>query len=549
MHPAPAPRDAQWDAHVQSYLASYFAAHPDFAVYQGRHEFDGQLPDWSREGIGAEIDRLHGDRRATLAFDPASLDEGRRFEREALLAQVDRDLFWLETARSPFRNPYWYADALDPNVYEAREYAPLEQRLEAYIAYAREVPRAVAQIRANLETPLPRTYVDIGRTALGGLAAHYDAEVPLTFAPVESARLQSELREANAGAIRSVRELDAWLAGQVSATSDGYALGPDLFAEMLLRTERTNVPLDRLAEIGGADLERNLTALAEACAVYAPGEPVARCVARIQEDKPPGSPVEAARAQLGGLETFVRDRDLVGIPGDEQALVEEAPSYRRWNSAYIDIPGPYEKGVPAIYYIAEPDPAWPPEERRAYLPGACDLLFTSVHEVWPGHFLQFLHSNRCPSEISRVFVSYAFAEGWAHYSEELVCEAGLGDGHPAVRIGQLLNALVRNVRFVCAIGLHTGGLQVADCERMFREKAFQDPGNARQQAARGTFDPAYLNYTLGKLMLLKLREDWMARRGRGASLRTFHDRLLSYGGPPIPLVRAAMLGDDAGSPL
>jgi uncharacterized protein (DUF885 family) len=259
--------------------------------------------------------------------------------------------------------------------------------------------------------------------------------------------------------------------------------------------------------------------------------------------------VEAARAQLGGLESFVRDHDLVGIPGDEQALVEEAPSYRRWNSAYIDIPGPYEKGIPAIYYIAEPDPAWPAEERRAYLPGACDLLFTSVHEVWPGHFLQFLHSNRCPSEIGRVFVSYAFAEGWAHYSEELVCEAGLGDGDPAVRIGQLLNALVRNVRFVCAIGLHTSDLQVADCERLFREKAFQDPGNARQQAARGTFDPAYLNYTLGKLMLMKLREDWMRLGGKGASLRQFHDRFLSYGGPPIPLVRAAMLGPDAGSAL
>jgi hypothetical protein len=462
---------------------------------------------------------------------------------------VDQDLFWLETARSPFRSPFFYADALDPNTYVAREYAPLEERLRAYTAYAREVPRFTAHLRANIETPLPRSFAEVGRVALGGLADYYANDIPLAFATVANPKLQAELHAANAGAIAAVREVDAWLATEQARGTERFALGGELFSEMLRATERVDVPLERLAEIGREDLEANLAALAEACAEQAPGDSVSRCVARVQAVKPSGSTDEAARAQLAGLRRFLVERDVVSIPGTEEARVDEAPPHRRWNSAYIDIPGPYENGLPAVYYIAEPDPAWPEEERLAYLPGASDLLFTSVHEVWPGHFLQFLHSNRVPSLFGRVFVGYAFAEGWAHYAEELVIEEGLGEGDPGVRIGQLLNALVRNVRFVSAIGLHTGGLSVADCERMFRERAFQDPGNARQQAARGTFDPAYLNYTLGKLMLKKLRTDWMGRHGVQTTLKAFHDRFLSYGGPPIPIVRAAMLGPQAGPAL
>jgi hypothetical protein len=542
-------RPGDWDTFVESFISGYFKARPDFAVYQGRHEFDGQLPDWSAEGIAAEIRRLHGQQAKAMAFDAAGLDERQRFEREYLLAQVDKDLFWQESARWPFRNPYWYADALDPNVYVSREYAPLEQRLAAYIAYARAVPRALSQIRANLETPLPRTYVQIGRTTFGGLASYYQKDVPVVFASVQDSRLQAELRDANTGAIQAMQELDAWLAAQEPSSTDDFAMGPTLFAEMLRRTERVEIPLDRLAEIARTDLEQNLAALREACTAFAPGDSIQACVARSQAMKPREEPVAAARSQLEGLRRFLVEKDIVGIPGQEQARIEEAPPYKRWNFAYIDIPGPYEKGLPAIYYIAPPDTAWSEAERRAYLPGETDLLFTTVHEVWPGHFLHFLHSNRSTSKFGRLFVGYAFAEGWAHYAEELMWETGLGNGDPNVHIGQLLNALVRDVRFMCAIGLHVQDMSVEACERLFREQGLQDPGNARQQAARGTFDPAYLNYTLGKLILRKLRDDWTGSRGGRAAWKDFHDRFLSYGGPPIPLVRNAMLGADAGPPL
>lgn len=228
----------------------------------------------------------------------------------------------------------------------------------------------------------------------------------------------------------------------------------------------------------------------------------------------------------------------------------ESPPYRRWNFAYIDIPGPYEKGLPSTYYVAPPDPSWSKAERDAYIPSNADLLFTSVHEVWPGHFLERLHSKRSPSKFGQVFsASTAFTEGWAHYTEEMMWEAGLGNGDPETHMGQLLNALMRNVRYLSAIGLHTKDMTLEESQRMFRELAYQDIATARQQAARGTFDPAYLSYTLGKLMIRKLREEWTASRGGRKAWREFHDKFLSYGRPPIPLVRTAMLGPTAGSPF
>jgi uncharacterized protein (DUF885 family) len=202
--------------------------------------------------------------------------------------------------------------------------------------------------------------------------------------------------------------------------------------------------------------------------------------------------------------------------------------------------------MPSVYNIAPPDPTWPPADQLAYMPGKSVLLFTSVHEVWPGHFLQFLHANRSPSLFGQVFVGYAYAEGWAHYSEEMMWDAGLGAGAPDVHIGQLVEALLRDVRFVCSVGMHTQRMSVAECETLFREQAHTDPGSARQQAARGTFDPAYLNYTIGKLMIRKLREDWTATRGGRQAWKAFHDAFLAYGGPPIPLVREQMMGKGSG---
>ena len=538
-----------WDRLVRSFLDGYFEAHPVFAAGAGRHEFDGRLPDWSLEGLEAEKARLRAERARAQEIDPATLDERRAFEREILMAVVDADLFWLEAAEWHRRSPLFYAGRLDPNLYLSREYAPLEQRMRAYTSYARAVPKAAGQVRANLRTPMPRTYAELGEMSFNGMAGYFESDVPAVFAAVEDPDLQAEFRQANAGAARAIRELGGWFHDQIPpADRDAgeFRLGAELFSRMLWETERVDVSLADLEEAGRRDLERNLAAMREACAAYAPGLSIKDCLDRVETRKPAGGPVEGARRQLAKLRRFLEEKQLVSIPGREEARVEEAPPYQRWNSAYIDIPGPYDRHLPSIYYIAPPDPSWTPEEQAHYIPGEADLLFVTVHEIWPGHFLQFLHSNRAESELARLFVGYGFAEGWAHYSEELMWEAGFGDGDPYVHIGQLQNALLRNVRYVVALGLHTGSLTLDEAERMFREQAFQDPANARQQAARGTFDPAYLNYTLGKLMVRKLREDWTASRGGRAAWREFHDRFLSYGGPPVPVVRKAMLGTDAG---
>lgn len=534
--------NSQWQDTVEAFINGYFQRYPTQAASAGKHEFDGKLPDYSAAGLKATADWLHAQRTAVAAFSNDYLDGVQRFQRDYLLAAIDGQLFWLEESGFPAKNPAYYAGDLSPSMYLTRPYAPLPQRMAAFVQYQEALPAAVAQIRENFKPPLPASYVELGVNTFGGYATFFKNDVPAIFAEVKDEALQERFTAANAGAVKATQELADWFASQRATSTQGFAIGAEKFSRMLKATELVDVTLPELKAAGEADLARNLASLSVACAEYAPGRSTAACVAKAAAQKPSGGPVEGARAQLDSLRQFVVDKDLVTIPGTEQAKVDAAPPFNRWNFAYIEIPGPYEKGLPSVYYIAPADSTWSKSEQDAYVPGRAHLLFVSAHEVWPGHFLQFLHSNRADWKFGQLFVGYAFAEGWAHYTEEMMYDAGLGAGDPEMHIGQLSNALLRDVRFLSAIGLHTGGMSLAESERMFREKAFQDPGNARQQAARGTFDPAYLNYTLGKLMIMQLREDWTAKHGGRAGWKAFHDQFLSYGGPPIPLVRAQMTG-------
>jgi uncharacterized protein (DUF885 family) len=537
-----APRET-WPAFMARHIEQSLRANPAFAVTQGRHAYDGQLPDWSETGLQAEKARLRSAISAALAFNPRQLSREQRFERDYLIARARGDLFWLETADQPHTNPaYYVGNGLDPSTYVTRPYAPVATRLRAYIAYLRAVPRAAQQIRANLRTPLPISFIDYGKSAFGGFAEYYPGDGTRAFAEVRDPALQAQLRDASRDAARAMSGLAAWLESQRATATTNFALGPERFARMIRDTEMVDVPLAELERIGRADLARNQRALQAACAQYAPGATIPACMERMNANKPAGGPVAAARRQLPTLRAFIVQHDLVSIPGTEQAHVEESPPYNRQNAAYIDIPGPFERGLPSVYYIAPPDPSWTPEVQAGFIPGEDDLLFTSVHEVWPGHFLNFLHANRSPFTFGRVFVGYAFAEGWAHYAEEMMWDAGLGAGDPEVHIGQLSNALLRDCRYLSAIGMHTGTMTQEQSRQMFRDQCYQDEGNARQQAARGTYDPAYLNYTMGKLMIRRLRDDWIRTHGGRRGWKAFHDRFLSYGGPPIPLVRAQMMG-------
>lgn len=537
---APAQRP-DWDSYVNELIEGYLPLHPSFAVGQGRHEFDGRVPDYSPAGLQTLLAWLDSQRDKLAQFDGADLSESQRFQREYVRANLEAEAFSLRELRLPAKSPMFYlGSGLDPSTYVTTPYAPVAKRAEAFIAYLEKVPSAVAQMRANLELPMPKTFVDYSMVSFKGMAEFYKKDAVLAFAEANDPALQARLREATEPAAKAMLELSAWFGSQTSFAEKGYVLGADRFRTMLAHAEGVTTSLEELEAIGRADLQRNSEALRAACARYAPKLSIQKCVDKLNADKPQGGAVEGARGQLQELRSFVQKHDLVSIPGSEEAKVAEAPAYQRQNFAYIQIPGPYEKNLPSVYYIAPPDPRWTKAEQDAYIPGKADLLFTSVHEVWPGHFLQFLHSNRAAWRFGQLFVGYAFAEGWAHYAEELMVEQGIAENAPDLHIGQLSNALLRNVRFLCAIGLHTQDLSVAQCEQMFKDKAYQDAGNARQQASRGTYDPGYLNYTMGKLMIRKLRQDWQAENP-GKSLREFHDAFLAHGGPPIPLLRAQLL--------
>jgi hypothetical protein len=546
---------AAWNDFAAAFIESYFKSHPFFAAQQGRHEFDGQMADWSAAGFQTEIDRLKTLRTQAAGISEEPLEPAQRFEREYLLSVMDGELFWLDQAKAPFKNPAWYINNLDPELYVSREYAPLEKRLTGYLGYARAIPRIAEQIKANLQTPLPKPLIERGIAGFGGFAEFYRNDVPKVFASIKDEQAQKDLVEANSAAAKAMEDLKTWLVSERKKGTDSFALGETVYAAMLKQTERVDVPIADLEAIGRADLERNTAALKAACGEFLPKGTLRACIDKMSANKPKDGAVDGARAMLKDLKAYIVGKDIVTIPGTEEALVAEAPPYNRGNFAYINVPGPYEKGVASVYNISPPDPKWPLKEQQAYIPGIANLTFTSAHEVWPGHFLQFLHANRNPSKIAALWVGYAYAEGWAHYCEEMMWEEGYGNGSAEIHVGQLKDALLRDVRFLSSIGLHTHGMTVAQSEKMFLESAYADPGNARQQALRGTYDPAYLNYTLGKLMIRKLRADWVAQKISGdvkapngpadpvKDWKAFHDAFLSYGGPPIPLVRKAMVGD------
>lgn len=535
---------ASWGDFTKTSIDQWLAVDPAFAVYQGAHQFDGKLPDWSDAGLKARTAFLH-----KLIDDAAAYDDltgADAFERDYLVQVAKKELFWIEDADQPHSNPAWYINGgLDPNVYVSREYADKPARMKAMIAFFEAIPQAAKNIRANLKTPLPASFVKLGVAGFGGFADYYKLDARAAFADVQDAELQAQFAKASDNASAAMAELRDWLKAQEGSATQDYALGAERFSRMLKATEAVDTPLDELERAGRADLVRNQKALTEACAQFTPGASIPDCLIEFTSHKPGGGPVAAATRQIPELNAFVRAHNLVTIPGTQQALVRESPPYNRQNSAYIDPPAPLEKGGASIYYITPPDPSWSKEKQDAYIPADKHLIFTTAHEVMPGHFLQFLHSNRSTSLIGRLFVSYSFAEGWAHYTEEMMWDEGLGNGDPEYHIGQLSKALLRNCRYLSAIGLHARGMTQEQAATMIREECYQDAGTADQQAARGTYDPAFLNYTLGKLMIRKLRDDWTASRGGRKALKEFHDTFLSFGGPPVPLVRQAMMKEDS----
>src|ERR1700688_1876239 len=322
-----------WNKITAGFIQSYFAARPFFAAQSGRHEFDGQLSDLSNHGLRREIARLHDERNQIAGVDPKTLEPRERFDREYLLAVVDKDLFWLEKAKFPFSNPGWYIDSIDPDMYLNRDYAALDVRMKAYIKYARGIPKMVNDIKANLQSPLPKTYVELGIAQFGGLAEFYSKNVTPIFASVTDPDLQKQLSEADTAAAQAMDALKRTLEEDRKQANDKFALGPDLYAQMVLKTEGVGLAVDQIEAAGRADLDRNTAALKTECGTYAPKATLAQCVAKMSGHKPKDGAVEAARAQLAMLKDFIVKNNVVSIPGTEEAMVTEAPVYNRANAA------------------------------------------------------------------------------------------------------------------------------------------------------------------------------------------------------------------------
>src|SRR5262249_29799394 len=349
----------------------------------------------------------------------------------------------------------------------------------------------------------------------------------------------------------ALADMDAALAqfGRTVAArepTDDFALGEKDLLDYLDATEGVRVDLATLRRIADEALARDSQAIAAAAGAVDPAGDVAAVVRRLP--RPPVDGVVAAAArQAQEMRRFLVDKDIVTIPADDPAEVRETPPFMRWNFAFLDSSGAFEpRPLPSFYYVTPPEPDWPREKRLAFLPSEVDLLFTTIHEVWPGHFLHKLHIDRNPSRILKSFCSYQMSEGWAHYAEEMMWDQGVGGGDPKVHIGQLTNALLRDVRFASALGLHAGGMSVAGSARLFLTRAYAGDEEAMQQAVRGPSDPLYFNYALGKVIINKLRADWMKATGKG--LKAFHDAFLDHACAPLPIIRREMMGE-AGSLL
>jgi len=529
-----------WPQFAEKFLQDTHDSLPHVAVARGLHEFDGVQTDYSAAGIAARI-RLFGN-----AIEQANSYELAQpqwqYDRELLLWYARSQLFWLTQAKQHARNVTSYFGALSPDIYASRDYAPLPQRFEALIKHTRNIPNLVRQMRANLATPLPKPHLERAQAYFAGMVEYYENVLPQLFSEVSSTQQQQQFSDASQAAMHAFRNTLVWLQQQQNTAQDNFRLGPDLYLTMLQQTQRVDMTLAEFKMLGERELQRNTNSLELACQEFGDFENLSACIAAMRQHKPTLGTVERARQQLVELQRFVQAQDLVSIPVPGQAQVAVAPPHRRGNLAYINLRGPYEdERVASTYYVAPPNPSWSPAEQLAYTPAEADLMYISIHEVWPGHYLHGLYLATNTSSLRAVLGSGGFKEGWAHYSEELMWEVGFGAQDPRLRIAQLYYALLRNVRYLCSFGMHVENMSQQACQQLFVDKAFQDPGNARQQAARGTYDAGYYVYTLHKILIRKLREQWSAGRADVGVWKAFHDELLSLGAPPTSLAAQYLL--------
>jgi uncharacterized protein (DUF885 family) len=373
--------------------------------------------------------------------------------------------------------------------------------------------------------------------------------VPEAFANVEDKALLEEFKRANDAVISALADYKTWLQDELLERSTGeYAIGEDTFRRKLAADEMIDISLDELLAIAERDLRKNQAAFAETARLIDPKRTPKEVLASVEANHPPASKLlSITQAELDALGRFMTDRHLVTVPAAAPARVQETPPFlRATTSASMDIPGPFETVATEAYYnMTLPDPKWPAAETNEFMRQwyYAAISNVSVHEVWPGHYLQFLYARNFPSDVRKVFGATTNSEGWAHYCEQMVIDEGFHAGDPQYRLAQIQDALLRDARFIVGIRMHTRGMTVPEAEEFFVREGYQSAPVARSESKRGTSDPTYGYYTMGKLMILKLRDDYKAKTGAQYSLQSFHDSFIKLGPLPLPLIRKAMLGE------
>jgi uncharacterized protein (DUF885 family) len=541
----------------------YFHFGPTGGTLAGYHRYDAQLEDLSRKNIDAEIAALKTFEKRVEAIrgDAAALDETTRGDRAMVLGNIRSALLTLETIRPWEKNADDYSStcASGAFVLMERKFASPDERLRSLIAREKQMPAVLENARVNLKNP-PHIYTEIAIEQLPGIISFFEHDVPLAFADAKDPALKDEFAQSNAAVIAALNSYLGWLKTDLLPKSNGdYRIGAETFAKKLQYDEMVDIPLDKLLEIGWADMRKNQEHFRQVAKELEPAKEPPAVVEELGENHPaPDHLLDAFRATFDGLVGFIKANHIVTIPSDVRPTVEETPPFMRATTfASMDTPGPFETHATEAYFnVTLPDPSMKPEEVEGFMHSfnVGTVISTAVHEAYPGHYVQFLWVPQAPSRVRKLLGANTNAEGWAHYTEQMMLDQGYGQpGAGAkdereskfLRLGQLQDALLRNARFIVGIQMHTGKMSFDEAVAFFQKEGYQSKETSVVETKRGTSDATYLYYTLGKLEIMKLRADMMKKQGAAFSLEQFHNDFLRQGFPPIKIVRQAMLGDES----
>jgi len=523
---------------------------PSFATYQGVHKYDTRLETFAKEAVSRSVARALAFRKRLDAIDPATLSDAAQLDRELLQHEMDLVVLELDVVKSWAKDADSYSGTATDAVFSImkRSFAPAADRLKLIIAREKLIPALLAEARVNLDNP-PEVFTRVAINQNDGVQRFFRTDLPLAFAEVKDQALLTEFKQTNDAVLAALVDYKRWLQTDLLPRSRGsFALGASTYSALLSASNMIDTPLDELLRIAETDRVVNERAFFAAADAIDPTKSTADVLADVTARHPTAEALlTTTQDALDSLRTFVTSKNLVTIPVSPPAQVRETPPFRRaTTTASMDTPGPWETGASeAYFYVTRPDPRWARSEQEDYMRNWYYSLIVNVavHEVYPGHYLQFLNAKNYPSDVRRVFGASSNSEGWAHYAEQLMVDEGFRADDPTYRLAELQDALLRDVRFAVGIKMHTQGMTIDEATALFMEEGHLPAAVARSEATRGAGDPLYGYYTMGKLAILKLRNDYRAQKGAAFSLKDFHDTFIRLGPLPLPLVREAMLGE------